>query len=682
MRHLILAFLVVATSSAFGQDPIEYIKDERLISINGNEVEVNSISIARESEILIKNEAGIELMKGFRLPEPVDPTYYDISAASRLPDFHIEIEKIETLEVIITRKGKTIRVDTEKPKKDRKKVLNKYSNLYGYGTIYRVEMPNLMVDDVVKIKYNILIPYPDNEHNFLSFRVFLDGKYKCRESELRIEYPDGETTLFAYRNGAIPDKNLKMDRMIDKWERTDLPGALDEVGAYPYEELPHIEVVCASTTGNFQSEDGGNSWQYFKGYTNTLYSDYLNAIARGPINRQFQAFRIGSTYKQFLLARDFVKAHKQTMEGDTSLISVVKSINNRIAEDFDYQGDAEYFEGDQLFEPKFGEDLMKDRIREVNKIETYSSWLNRADCDFILGFPMDKRVGKISEMYFQSKFQSDYLLMPILETGNSLFIYPKNQKVGYYVDELPFYFEGTTFEYVYLGGTEMLTNDKGEMKLKLNFNETPESTENDNVRTTNARVSIDGENKQTFQFQITLNGQFSTLMRPGYIANESSRYVKDAYNQKWWHGMNISQLQSSANVTTSNFPFSTKVMGSFVYQPKEGMIDCGQWIDHIVDQVPNERTLTYHPDFRQSDKFTIQYVFDVAPTSITLPEAIVVENEYATYSFDVKQISENTVLMNSQLVIREGSLSAGSIGNQIELQNAIKQAQQSVISFQ
>ena len=70
--------------------------------------------------------------------------------------------------------------------------------------------------------------------------------------------------------------------------------------------------------------------------------------------------------------------------------------------------------------------------------------------NYFTAYLADKRTGIISPEYFEPTISNDNLFAVLLKNDNIQFLYPKKERFGYYLNELPFYFEDVTTRLIYL----------------------------------------------------------------------------------------------------------------------------------------------------------------------------------------------------------------------------------------
>lgn len=645
IRYSLFILCLFITASAWAQqasDPIVIQKEEmnyRLYALKNKYTSksetITSFEMECDREYRIESEEGIGLLREIVLPEPIDPLYREVAPESREAHFFLQDIKIKEMSLSVKRGGKNIAVDTKKSELREERILIEADNIYGNANEYAYTLPRLRVGDVVKLHYLVSIPFAQNWKELLSFRIFFHGPWKKESSRVRFAYTDGAPILINYMNGSEPDNSFPLDLITDKWDFKNLPGALAEDHARPYKELPHLQIFCEpSIIGVPQPE------RHKRMFAHQL------------------AIQIGSTYKQYQLLYAFLE--RQITDQDTHSFARLQSVFNPIAADFTYDPDTTFYQGEQLFDANFGEDLMNFRVRESNKYETYAAALNALQQPYHLVYAMDNRFGELGKTYSKPKVRGDFLFAPNFENGTMVFLYPKFMTCGLFLEELPFYFENTTLEVQYMNQEKLRAGsliDEIYARKENQFIDAPVSTVNENYRTTHSKVNVSlDEGTLDFDTRMTLSGQFSTLTRSNYVCDEAFPNVDTTYHQKVWDGLHATRVRHETTGQSDQFPFQTKVQASYRATSNVGdevfQVSLDHWFKHVAHSIDTtDRQLSYYPDFQSTDSYTYMLQFDSPVEFIDLPESITEVNEVGSYQFEAKPMSDQAVQIMSSLKI-------------------------------
>lgn len=665
IKHsLLILFLCVSLiPNSQAVDAITFLEDTREFAFDGVQTEVYGLTYSRKLEVRINLKEGTELFQNFKLPEPFDEVHNDICAESRYTDFYLNIKKPKNISIEIVRDGKRKSIDSKNPVISTTRVLNYDQNLYGDAYNFNYQIPDLKVDDVVKIEYEIYIPFNENRHELSWLRIFFHRKFPVKQSRVEINWVDGSPINFEYFNEAYPHQHFRRNKLFDKWEYNDLAPALNEPKSHPHEELPHviIQIKKEPSVGNIRVPDEFYARLPVYNFLRKLHNDAL-------------AQKVGSTNLQQKHLRDFISMQLPDDRTDTTDLADLKHIFNQIATDFTYEADSEYYSGEQLFEPKFATQLLEKKIRETDKQLAYANILLKLEQPFFLVHIADKRTTVLSEGYLKPLYNTDLIFGPILKTGQIVYLYPKRSKSGLLLDELPFYFEGTNAVLMTFQLSAKPLSETFIYPSKV-FSQTPESKASDNVRNVAVSINvIDGKNALCEQ-KIRLNGQFSTLMRGKYLKNENFPYVDEEYNQIIWENLNYSKLTYSAEIENTSFPFNTIINADYVLDIQQS-IPIGDFIRHIVPILheENPRTLSYHADFLCHDRIFVN-INTPDNFNADIPQRIHISNGFAEYHFDIsKHDSAGGYQMLSELKIKRAKVESAHFNEVVEIYDAIKKA--------
>lgn len=615
----------------------------------------------------IETEEGIAWMSTIVLPEPIDAHYREVAPASREAHFFLQDIDMRHVKISIKRKGKVIPVETKKPKTLSKRILIERNDVYGNAQEFAYPLPRLQVGDEVRLEYLVSIPFGPNWKELLSFRIFFHGPWKKEQSRVRFAYTNGAPILINYVNGSEPDNSFELDLITDKWDFEQLPGALDELNARPHKELPHLQIFCEPRVIGVPRPERHKR----------IFSHQL-------------AIQIGSTYKQYQRLYEFIELNRDT--SDTSAYANLLAIFNKVGPTFAYDPDRKFYEGDHLFEAKFGEDLLAGRIRESTKYETYSAILNALGQPYNLVYAMDARYGELTATYNKPKLRGDFLFAPRFSDSTMVFLYPKFMNAGLFLEELPFYFENTTLEVQYMNHRKLTAEsmmDEIYARVANQFMKAPASTADENYRATNTRVDVYAETGTLhFDTRISLAGQFSTLTRCNYISQERFPAIDSMYHTTAWDDLDAYDVWHEVTEVSPRFPYQAKIKASYMLEDRHAAengvstIELDQWFKHIAYAIDTaNRTLDFYPDFPSNDRYAYVLQFDAPVEFIDLPASINVTNNAGSYQFHVSPAGDSGLQIMSNLRIAKAVIPATEIADLQALYHAARQVNKASIRF-
>jgi hypothetical protein len=619
--------------------------------------DISRVEIIVSKTIIIENATGADHWSKLTLPEPIDPLYYDIISDARNNGFYLDEYRIENLSIRLKHGNKSRNIDVTTPSLDEHKVFLDRSLLYGYVKFSEYNIPNVRIGDELIISYTLSIPYFENKHELESFRIFFHSSVPKENVNIKISKTESARAIFRYVNGAEPHSSFKSEMDIDKWRFDALP-SYDEPMSRPYTNLPHIEVIC-----------GNQSY----GLVNYRFKKMLS-------NKE--SVDIGSTYKNFVHLQRFLGQYADSLGTDSHAIAIAAL--NDIGQ-FAYDSDSIYFHGDQLFEPKFGEDLTEKRLRESNKYETYAAVLDGLNRYYLILTPIDKRMGQYSNQYGKPVLTGENILAMRTPQKQFMMILPKEGRCGYYVDELPFYFEDINFMIAYQPNFSFNAKD-----FELTFHTRNQgwnldrpmlpsaaSGSGDNQRHTSVEIIFDEKLEAQINSRIKLTGQYSTICRRIYSCDESHPYVDIQYHQKFGHGVKgIKTITQSITKASTIFPFTTEInleQSSVTLLLNEAQIhmDLSGIINHIDHNIGVEnRELDFYADFKQSDTYVIKVKIPEGYDVATLPPPVSISNSFGVYQLQLQK-KDGIIQIFSKFINQNDRVASEQISDAKEIYDAI-----------
>jgi hypothetical protein len=283
-------------------------------------------------------------------------------------------------------------------------------------------------------------------------------------------------------------------------------------------------------------------------------------------------------------------------------------------------------------------------------------------------------------------YDNDLLFAAILGNNSLAFLIPKSDRNNYYCEELPFYYEDTKtflmYTYDYAG-------------YKRNFNETvrlintPGSTIKDNFRKTNsmARINI-SENNISFTTKISLSGQYSTLTRFDYLNYPVDSTINPLYHSKVWEiGHKQADIDYKVDPPQYYYPFKTGITANYsvsgIISSENDLItiDLSGWIKHVVYTAfeSDNRFTDFYPDFPGYDSYVYLLDFNQPVTIVFKPEDNTIDNDFAKYTFNIQQSSENQILINSYYLVKSKMVKNLDCLHVKEVYSSIEETQKAIL---
>ena len=420
------------------------LNEDNVINITGKKAAFINFSITKKIKLEILTQAGLENYSRFILPETFDPTYIAHFPLERNYTNVFSGCKFNSFKGIITTKGGEKKDAVITSKIDEIRMVMLYDNFYGNfdKNIYQIE--NLNVGDVLEVEYNYSMMYGDNINQLSSFRIFFNSDLFKQNYTLTISHADDLNIDIDYIHEAVPDSTYSIDdRNVYYWNRSNVYGCVNEEGSRPYLSLPYlifsIKPYELLYTLPYSFEE-----RFIPFYSLFTYQREKNHLGIAKSVMQ------GVNTKQFLQINKYIKNETLDIVGDSLGYLKLLKIHNTIAERFDFDNDTNYFKKIDTRDARMGEYLSKKSLRDISRYDLYVALILKLDLNYFTAYLCDNRSGEISNVFFSPMYDSDYLFAVLLKNNSIQYIYPKKSRFGYYLNEVPFYFEGAKARLIHI----------------------------------------------------------------------------------------------------------------------------------------------------------------------------------------------------------------------------------------
>jgi len=528
------------------------INENNTIDILGQKARFITFSITKKIKFKVLNSAGVAQFSKFTLPETFDQSYISHFPKDRNYTNVYSSMKCNYFKGTITTKDGKEKAAKIRETTDNIKMVMLENNIYGNYKKYNYQIENLNIGDEVTIEYNYDVMYNENFPKLSSFRIFFNNNIFKENYQLIITHHSKLNINIDYENNATPDSIIKLDNQkVYYWNKCNLYGCINEEGGRPYLSLPYVifsikpDDLLYSLPNSFDEE----YVPFYAIFSHKREQNHLGiskSISQGVIS------------KQYLQIDKFIKAETQDIINDSLGYLKLMKIKNTIADEFSFKNDTDYFKKIDTYNPQMGDYLSKKTIRDISRYDIYVALILKLDLKYFTAYICDKRTGEINNDYFAPMYDSDYMFAVLLKNNKVQYLYPKKEQFGYYLNEIPFYFENTKARLVHL-------NDYINYKKPINENLrqilTPNSTVKENTRRNNILVNINLDTLSTiFNARINLSGQYSTLTRGLYQYNHKDETINELYNKKIWElNDQVEVISQETKVTNKEFPFPAVV---------------------------------------------------------------------------------------------------------------------------
>jgi hypothetical protein len=701
--------LTLADTTTFANHDavVLYERTEWILNTQTGNVNVQGSSLFKKFvRLQILTNAGAKKHQQITLPEPNDPTreYADLSVKERqrisrpkyfsmqIEYFHARLLKPNTPAQTLT---PTDAIETER-------LL--YNSTWRSAYAYKFNLPNVQKGDVVEIEYAYYLPYTTDWN-----RLFFNGSVYKLSADFVLQYPDTEYAIFEYKNNAQPTDSTQIKDGTQQyvrlnWHFDQLAGCINEPNARPYNDLPNV-------TYYFHNKHFGKwvdaaitdfvpySWKYYT-YDRLAFKKQQQYEIRKVLNKKETALnRFFKTYSM----------------GQTTPLGKLQKLNNEITKNFSYQYLPDHFANTDRRLGTFPEWYLEQLLHEINRKQVYYGMfdridlrleqqldaLNQIDLQLMTNAHMgitnaeidkipffirnkvlynlntneiynglmkrlginyyqvivaDTRIGSINAQKCMPILGEQQLFAMLDEHNNPIYLYPKNNKTGYQINELPFYLQNTTAVLV----SQMVENANDDQNVL--FYKTYNTTYKNNKRVTNTTANVDlsqkiiGINRQeilTGNYQNLLNGFYqhktidSTVNQQYYHTLKTLNPIGNLYSAQIIQQdtlLHIQQQNALANAITQ--------LTDTTYQ-----INLNQWVQHITTNLTNntKRIQPYYLDFANTDTHQITLQFDhniqlISPQKKLL--SIDEQTKIGAYYLKIEQPTANTIQLTTALVIK------------------------------
>lgn len=681
--HLVLVYALISIViwlpfSSNAQTPelenadavIEY--DSIEIISSGKKSSLIRLLFKRKVRVKIQSREAISSFRKIVLPESYDPALICHSSESQNLGKYLTNVNIEKFSVRFLRPDGKIDSLRLIPVHTSIRSLDLTKDRFGYYDEFTYHIDGIRVGDVLEFEYKYSVLYSENLFSLMTFRIFFHGEYPILKKDVvfkRAKALEADiTTYFADDPVEIAEKASTSFQ----WSFDKLPGCMKESCIRPYTSLPYVIIslkpyeMIYTLPYSFQEK-----FIPFYVFGPSFKESHHLAIARAMVE--------GVNTPQYNQLRRFLKERITDLPADTTGYNQLYSVQNFIAEEFTYDPDIKYYERDDIRKERFGDDITARRIRDRSRYNVYVGLIFGLGLNYFTGYLSDIRSGVISDNYFEPTISNDYIFAAMLKSNALQFIYPKKDRFGYFLNELPFYFENTTVRLIYL---DDFRNYKEAIQERFLSTQTPSSNSNDNTRSLASEVSVDVDGlKVHFDARISLSGQFSTLGRGAYLYDNHDPTVNPAYYTKFWENISeeIEPDQLEVENIETDFPFRAVMNTSFDYDSCLRIkndtlhLDIKGWFSHIVDDYlhAENRILTYYPDFKYTDTYNYLITFSKPVKVVDRLPVVQLNNSYGNINIKCVQKMDGSLLLSSRVVITAEKIQPNNIMDVAEIQDQL-----------
>ncbi|MGZ4033318.1 MAG: hypothetical protein ACXVPU_01845 [Bacteroidia bacterium] len=531
----------------------------------------------------------------------------------------------------------------------------------GFNYIFSFE--NIEPGDVVEYNYEI-----DFKGKYGGNLFFFNGAVPKQNSTLQVKYSVtkqyGDEQIIYSGNGA--DSALTKSRVTEETE-------VISIYSYNFKNLESVNYPVNSCSGktlpyvyvdlNFVSfiigmrgisnigiahKNRGPNFEWF--YTKTLAGPEVELY-----DKQHASIR------KFLSAIPKDESNPDNTAFLTKLSDTLNTLKYVAAEAMNSGENAQY-------SVSSGEWLLKGKLIEEFLDKIYWQLLTEAKIPKNIICVEDKRLGE-HRTDTRTTYKYEYNLLGINNGKSILYMMPRINGIKYYLDEIPFYIEGTT--------AALMNHDANGGLGVVNFIRTSSSTEDENVRTENGmlRINLDS-NIVNVSIKENLNGQFSTIARHAYLNETIDSTINPVYFKKCTDKPNAKNISIKKTFASNKFPFKSSFTCSEKIEYSNALeVPLKNWFSFTFNKqlIPERPNFDFYFDFQYSDTYNYMIQFNKPAEILNVNDFIKsIHNTNFELSSSLIKQSETTYLLNIVVKVKDPILSKADGQMLVDLTNELE----------
>ena len=631
----------------------EVLSDSLRLTFRKAKPEFITVFFERHEVIRFDDRAAIARYGTLTLPESFDPGYdqqdLPLAERGRIPRPLYFNTTVDHFAARVIAPAESVRELVPQGKVVRQKVA--WGTRYHEAWSYAIELPGIMPGEVVELHYKYVVPFQLNWQRFNAMRLFFEGPLRKRSFHLRMEA--SEQQGFEHWGNAPDSTRIDNGMIRSFWTRHDLPALADEVNARQHRELRHLVIGPQPFSGLYMH--AMRSGQAFD-------IPYWAAAMRLRESQAMWWRRVAQKRvpdAQTNRMKVFLAAHP-----DPSPARQASHVHNAIANDFNFEEDAAWYNNDDKGLARMGDQMRDQRLRRISRYDLYSKYLSMLRLKYWTVYVADKRVGDISPDWLSPVFDNEWLFL-LNDSGSATTMHPKQRRFGLLANELPFYWEGTRG---IVGDVDKLWRDE-EMAPELGV--TPELIPiaqlrpELNQRGTDAALKIDlATRRMELEARISLSGQYSTLCRGAWLYQEVDSTIdpRCAWPLSEARGVKDPKVSMDEVQNVPPFRFHVHVEADVegrvtIMADSTWRIDLGGLLSHVAprDFHSEGRDLAFWFDFLGGDLYTFTLSFD-RPVQLLHDQCNWPETQrhpFASLVSSVRQLDATTIEVSRVFTVKQ-----------------------------
>lgn len=654
-------------------EDIVILTENMKVSFVGQKAMFIDIVVEKEIEYQILSKDGNDYVNPITLPLRFDELYKPHASRIRNELRLFDDVTISAFEArVIHPDGRTEEIEINKDIVEHKIVLE--TDRFGLIYSYNFSFEELEPDDVLKISYKYSFPFRYNWERLFSTRVFLDTRIPRKKFDLTWSHHYYLEVDTNYINGATPKLDTANNYVYLSWHFENQPGCLDEPGSRPHTNVPWF---------SFSPKPYEFLYEHYNSFEEEFipFWYFLSYYREARIRNAIVDFQIGTKDKDNLKFEKIAKKYVEMSPEDSIGINRLRYFQRYVVDSTKYDNAYKLLNREEEYKRDHsGSELAGGIIKEPFKEFIYASMIPKMGNMFFTAYPSDTRSGYIGQEYYAPMLDNEFMFASILKNNTLAYVMPKSDIRNLYCEELPFYYENTPVMLLYSYDFAGYKRNFADVLRVVN---TPSSNVRENYRKVNSMAKINLiKDEILFTTKISLAGQYSTLTRSIYQEGVSDNTINPLYLEKIWEiGDSVKVVDISIGNNKYFFPFKTSLDATYMkrglIQKNENLftVDLSGWIKHVIwDEFKNEFRFTdFYSDFTGHDTFAYMLEFDQAVSLVEVSENTDIDNDFGTYKFSIKQLSENKLLLSSYFMIKSHLVKKENIDQVANIFNTIEE---------
>lgn len=374
--------------------------------------------------------------------------------------------------------------------------------------------------------------------------------------------------------------------------------------------------------------------------------------------------------KQFASIRQFLKKFPPVLN-DSSKTAFVKAFCDTL-NSFNYISSKDlFYNKSELYNVYSGEHLLKRRLVEHLVWKITIDILNENKIQYYLTNIQDNRLGEHNQKYRVNYSYENYIIA--LSANNTyLYFVPRKNGVSYFMNELPFYFEGSLAA---LTGRNFQISDKNQQLNYFKIIKTHKGTSSENSRIENTIVRINTDSSVAYlNIRESLSGQFSTILRHYYLNTYVDSTIHPGYFKKCTEKPKAQQVKIKLSSKITEYPFRHNFNCSEkINLDSKVSLNLKNWFSFVhPENCTEEPTHDYYFDFENTDAYNFVLNFS-KPTEIENASDFKREMDNETFSLNssISKQSDNSYLLKVEVKVKTRKLSKANGPSLVELSKAL-----------